>query len=289
MVMQVLMCRPDFFTVDEADPDNLYMNPSDVPDRTLSFVQHDNLVQEYRNFGLNIHFVNSTPDLPDMTFTANSAFLCPGKALLASFKPLRRRGETVLYEKFYEALGYEIFLPPKGVFFEGAGDALVYGDKILLGYGFRTTQNAVPWLEKITGKEVVPLELVKPQTGDKIFYHTDTAILAFEKKKKIILYAGAFSKESIDRLDTIGDIHSVWYRDAELLALNGLVIERSGMSLPAQKNLSHKWDGIAVLSSVANRRVQNIVEHIGYKPILAALSEFLKAGGGPFCLTKVLY
>lgn len=291
MVMQVLVCSPQYFTVNEKDDENLYMDPSVRPDHKKSLAQHKNLTQGcYRaELGLDVRFIDPVVDLPDMTFTANSAFICDGKAILANFKPKRRHGETPVYEKFYKTLGYQIVIPPKGIFFEGAGDAILYHDKILLGCGFRTSKEAKPWLEKVTGREVVLLELVKPLVGDKNFYHRDTAILLFEQEKTFILYAGAFTKESIDRLDALGKIYSVSYRDAAPLALNGLVVKKSEMSLCAQDQLPEHFHGVAVLSSTASARVQNTVQHIGYKPVLVEVAEFLKAGGGPFCLTKVLY
>lgn len=289
MVMQVLMCQPQYFTIKEKDPENRYMDPSNLPDGELSSCQHQNLAQVYGDLGLPIWFIDPVKNLSDMVFAANSAFICGGKAIMANFKPERRRAETAFYEEFYEAFGYEVIRPPKNIFFEGAGDALLYRDKILLGCGFRTSKEAGSWLEKITGKEVVLLELVKPLVGDKIFYHADTAILPFEQEEKFILYAGAFTNESLDRLDALGRIYSVSYADAAPLSLNGVVVRRAEMSVPAQKKLSEAYNGATVLTSAASKRVQNTVEHVGYKPILVEVTEFLKSGGGPFCMTKVLY
>jgi N-dimethylarginine dimethylaminohydrolase len=287
-VMRVLMCRPQFFTVNEKDPENLFMDPLNLPDRKLSLFQHEKLAQTYRGLGIDIRFIQPVNGLSDMTFAANSAFICDRKAILANFKPKRRQGETLIYEKFYKALGYETIVPPQDIFFEGAGDALLYRERILLGCGFRTSKKAGAWLEKITGREVILLELVKPLVGDKIFYHADTAILLFEEEKTFILYPGAFTKESLDRLDALGRIYPVSYEDAASLALNGLVVKRSEMSLAAQDTLDEYFHGVAVLSSTASSRVQKTIKHIGYRPILVGLTEFLKAGGGPFCLTKAL-
>lgn len=289
MGMQVLMCKPDYFTVLETDIDNRYMDPSVRPDHALSLAQHKNLARCYRELGIDVLFIDPIIYLPDMTFTANSALISEENAILSNFKPRRRKQETGYYEKFYQSLGYEVFLPPKDIFFEGAGDALLYRDKILLGSGFRTDKRAKEWLEQVTEKEVVLLELVKPPIGNKIFYHADTALLVFEQKESFIVYEGAFTADSVERVRKLGMVYPVWYGDAESLALNGVVVERSEMSLSARKKLPKKYSGVVVLSSLANLRIQKIIETIGYKPILVSVTEFLKAGGGPFCMTKILY
>src|SRR3989344_2038889 len=186
--MKVLLCSPKYFDVTEFDPDNKHMDPANKPNKALAFTQHDKLVQLYEDLGLEVYLIPPRKGLVDMTFSANCGFVDGQLFIPSRFKPLRRRDEAGYYENFFRELGYNICHLSGKETFEGAGDAIPYKDKILCGYGFRTSKEALPYLERFAQKEVVPLKLVRPGKGKKICYHLDTAGIFLEEAGALIMY-----------------------------------------------------------------------------------------------------
>jgi N-dimethylarginine dimethylaminohydrolase len=169
--MDVLMCKPTYFDVLEKDKHgNTDMDPLNRPDVDLALTQWTQLVDLYRALGVTVHLINPVQGLPDMTFTANPVFTFTGKnshkyAMLANFRPERRRAEKEYFDSFFKnILGYTTISIPPELYFEGAGDAIPFGDVIFVGYGFRTAKETLKHLaviEIMTGKKIVPLELKK--------------------------------------------------------------------------------------------------------------------------------
>lgn len=287
------MCEPLYFDVPETDPDNLHMDPQNRPDRSKAVIEHHQLRCLYEALGIKIRLLPPPPGLVDITFTANLGLVIGKKVLISNFKPERRRGESRYYREFLEKLGYEIHTLPEGIFFEGAGDALLYRDKILCGYGFRTSKAAIPYVEKLAGKEVVPVQLLHPGDGKKILYHLDTACMVFEGPKALIIHREVLSPESLKRLENLATVFPASYEDAANLALNAVVVPRPELKPNFLKTLKmpSKWDialGVVVTSDLASEALKYRIRRLGYWPVTMSLAEFLKSGGGAFCLTKIL-
>lgn len=299
--MKVLLCSPEYFDVTESDPQNKHMDPANRPDLNLAIQQHDRLVSIYDHLGLEVYLIPPAPGLVDMTFSANLGVIVGKKLVLSNFTPLRRRLETDYYGPYLASLGYEVMRLPDGVFFEGAGDAILYQNKILCGYGFRTSHSALKLIERLLDTEVVPLKLKFPGRGKRNLYHLDTAGIFMEEAEKIILCREALTKDALRRLEKLADIIPADFEDADNLALNAVVIPRSEIRLDQRlgkdesvKNLKaalELWPrikGAIVTSSLASKGLKRAIEKCGYFPIFVNLDQFLKAGGGAFCLTKIL-
>jgi N-dimethylarginine dimethylaminohydrolase len=299
--MRVLLCSPKYFDVTESDPQNKHMDPNDRPNLKLAIQQHDRLVGLYDHLGLEVYLISPAPNLVDMTFAANLGVIVGNKAVLSNFTPLRRRLETDYYGPCLASLGYQIFRLPEGLFFEGAGDAILYKGKILCGYGFRTSHSALKLVERLLETEVVPLKLKLPGRGKRILYHLDTAGIFMEEAGKIILCREALTRDALRRLEKLADIIPADFRDADNLALNAVVIPKSEIRFDKRslkddsvKNLKAAlafWPrikGAVITSSLASKGLRRQIEECGYFPIFIDLDQFLKAGGGAFCLTKIL-
>lgn len=300
--MRVLLCAPTYFDVPETDIDNMYMDPVNRPNLFLAKAQHDALIKIYENLGLETWLIPPKKGLVDMTFTANCGLVIGKKIILSNFKPQRRRGEAKQFKEFFESLGYQIYILPEGLFFEGSGDAVSYKDKILCGFGFRTSKQALPYIERIAEKEVVPLELKHPGAGKKIFYHLDTAVLVMDELETLIAYRGAFTKESWRRLEKLCNLVLASYEDANNLALNAVVIPESEIKARYDKAVDSPANnallamamfseirGVVVTSCLASEALRRQIENCHYLLLRVDLGEFLKSGGGAFCLTKILW
>ncbi|MBI2109373.1 MAG: hypothetical protein HYT93_04365 [Parcubacteria group bacterium] len=325
------MIQPTYLNVTEKDKHgNLHMDPDNKPNLPKAIPQWKRLAEgAYIMLGVVGHFMNPVPGLPDMTFTANGAFTFIGKdgrkyMIRSKFRPERRKGEERYFESYFmHTLHYaviNIWTDEYGtknknpIYFEGAGDAIPFGDAILMGYGFRTSYGMARELRAISGKRVIPLKLQKGDEGDKILYHLDTTMIVIDDplEKIIIAYKHAFSKYSWNCLvrevkRQKGTLIEASYGDAAGLALNAVVIPTKEIILnethaqkdpllyshfqnikAAIKDKEKNFKGVIITSDTASQELLNIINNLGYYPLTLPLGEFLKSGGGAFCLTKIL-
>src|SRR5690554_4969930 len=80
----ILMCRPDFFTVDYRI--NPWMNPEQFTDTALAVSQWEVLYDTYRSLGFAVHLIDPVGGLPDMVYAANGGFVIDNVAYGAKFR-----------------------------------------------------------------------------------------------------------------------------------------------------------------------------------------------------------
>ncbi len=129
---RILMCRPKHFGVTYAI--NPWMDPKSWASEAKSLTasarrEWRGLHARLKDLGAEIAHVPPEPGLPDLVFTANSAVVMDGKALLARFRHPERQGEEPVFARAFERLRdkgaiAEIHTLPDGVFMEGAGDCV---------------------------------------------------------------------------------------------------------------------------------------------------------------------
>ena len=290
-MLRVLFCKPLYYDVLGRDEDNFHMDPENRPDRVRAILEYMDFTLVFRRIGSERLFATSVPGLVDMTFTANCGFVMDNCVLLSNFKPLRRRPETEHFEAFFREHGFEIERLPEGIFFEGAGDAIPYKGKVLCGYGFRTAFQAIPYIEQFARQPVVDLALVHPRDRDKRFYHLDTAVMVLEDAETFIVYKDALSQKALLQLRELGEVIPASYEDAVNLALNAVVVPKKEVDPNGQYGYYTKdpnCKGIVVTSDLASQELIDQLTRLGYHTVLVSLREFLKSGGGAFCLTKIL-
>lgn len=256
-----LMCPPAFFDV--VYTINPWMDPGRPTDARLAVAQWNTLRSAYEAAGHVVETITPEPDLPDMVFAANSAFVLDGIALLARFHHPERRPEEAAYERWFRAHGLEVRRTAHG--HEGEGDVMAAGGVILAGTGFRTDLAAHREIAETFGREVLTLRLI-----DARFYHLDTA-LAVLGDDCVAYFPGAFSEESRRLLARrFPDALIVNERDASAFACNST-------SDGAHVFLPSGCDGFA-----------GALERNGFEPIPVELSELRKAGGSVKCCTLEL-
>lgn len=256
-----LMCPPTYFDVVYAI--NPWMDPSVAVDRALAMRQWERLRDTYRNLGHTVEVIAPVEGLPDMVFSANGGFLTDGAAVVARFASEQRTAEADAFAAWYAADGATTVRSEHP--FEGEGDLLRCGDLILAGYGFRTTREAHAQVARVTGREVVSLELVDPR-----YYHLDVALCPLDED--LVAYLPqAFSADARREIQLrYPDAIEVGEEEAAWLALNG-VSDGRRVVLPVQ----------------AERFARSLADH-GFTPVPVDVSEFLKSGGGVKCMTAEL-
>jgi N-dimethylarginine dimethylaminohydrolase len=209
--------------------------------------------------------------LPDLVFTANSAVVLDGKALVARFRHGERRGEEPHYEAALRTLqgrghiASVATLPPPLVL-EGAGDCVWDSARNLfwMGYGPRSDLAAGAVVAETFGVEVVPLELADPR-----FYHVDTALSALPGGE-LMYVPGAFTaagRAAIAERTAPAQRIAITDANAGRLAANTVCV------------------GDALVMPGCGENLRRVLEGRGYRVMVVPLPEFLRSGGAAFCLT----
>ncbi len=264
---KILMCPPDFFTVEYAI--NPWMGGNEgTLDSELASRQWQNLVDAISQYA-DVVTIEPQRGLPDMVFTANAGAVYGNKAIASHFMPHERRPEEPHFKQWFRDNGFDLFELDEKLGFEGAGDCLVDrgGPWLWTGYGFRTEIEAHPVIADYFGRELVSIRLT-----DERFYHIDTCFCPLTDGF-LLYHPPAFDFESRMKIETRVPPHKRIIcdtLDAGNFACNavnvGLEVFVHKMSEPLKARLM-----------LAGFRVHEI-----------DLSEFLKSGGSAKCLTLKL-
>lgn len=256
------MSPPDFFTVDYAI--NPWMRPGEV-DWHLAQKQWDSLKDAIeKKAGAQVEIVEPVKGLPDLVFTANAAFVYKNKAIIANYRYPERQPESPHCAQWFESHGFETIILPDDMFFEGAGDALIWRDRVFAGYRTRTDIVSHNEITKHTGLPVLSLELV---TDD--FYHIDVCICPTENEyfmyypQAFDAYGNAVIEANIPKEKLI----PVTPEEARAFACNTVAI------------------GETIIFNQSSERLIDVMREKGFQVIPLDMSEFLKSGGSTKCLT----
>lgn len=258
-----LMCAPVYFGVHYSI--NPWMDTAKPVDTGLAVTQWERLREVYRELGHQVSELPPVEGLPDMVFTANGAtVLDDSSVLLANFRYEQRAAESPAHGDWFRSHDFPGVREARFVN-EGAGDYLAAGGRILAGSGFRTDPRSHAELQALTGRTVVPVDLVDPH-----YYHLDTALSVLDDDE-IMYYPEAFSPRSRDLLrDLYPDAILATAADAAVFGLNAVSDGRNVV-------LPHSATGL-----IAQLRER------GFTAIGVDVSELNKAGGAVRCCTLEL-
>jgi len=264
MPKSILMCPPTYFDIEYEI--NVWMHEDNQPSEQTAHEQWDALYKIYtEQRGWQVELINPVKGLPDMVFATDCCIKVGDKILLSSFRYPERQPETAHFEKWFSDHGYT-HLKQASNFFEGGGDNLLCGSKILAGHGFRSAPEAAEEMRQYFDIEVVSLKIVDPR-----FYHLDTS-LAVLSDDTVASYLPALDDASQQRL-----------RQAIPNVIEATLEEAQGFGLNAVS------DGQTVITSDANQSLLDKYKAAGFEVISTPILEFRKSGGGVKCLTLDLH
>lgn len=257
-----LMCEPTHYTVSyEINP---WMDSTRYTDASLAVQQWRTLRETFESLGHIVETIDPIPGLPDMVYAANGATVVDGLVYSARFRHPERGPEGPAYEKWFADHGYLTHTAEQ--INEGEGDILGVGDVLLAGTGFRTDAAAHDEIARVTGREVVSMELVDPH-----YYHLDTALAVLSSEpgsEQVAYYPPAFSDRSRAELERrYPDALIATEADAACLGLNAVS------------------DGLNVVVAPAAVGLAAQLTAHGFRPHPVDTSELLKGGGGAKCCT----
>jgi len=269
-----LMCRPQYFAVTYSinpwmDPDAWSQSGDALHGAAVR--QWEGLLHAVRRSGATVELVEPEDGLPDLVFTANSAVVLDGKALLARFRHPQRQGEEPVYAAAFNALGSrglidEVVTLPPGVTLEGAGDCLwdVHRQLFWMGCGFRSGVAAREVVAEQFGVPCVALALADPA-----FYHLDTCFSPLPCGA-VMYYPAAFTTEGL------AEIH------ARVAPTQRIAITAEDAAHFAANAVNF---GRTILLSSCSEMLRGQLKKRGYIVVEAPLTVFQRSGGSACCLT----
>lgn len=206
------------------------------------------------------------PGFPSTVFISKSGVVLGKRVIVNHFAPQERVGEEHRFKKWCQEEGYGFDELPSEVVFEGSSDALydAHRDLMWAGFGQRSEADALAYLQRGFGLEVVPLRLVHP-----FFDHLDMCFCPLERGH-ILYFPRAFSLAGLAAIEqrTSADQRiAVSSQDALQLACNAVNI------------------GDLVIMHEYSAELGQTLRERGYSPEISPVSEFMKAGASVRCLT----
>lgn len=261
--MKILMCRPIYFGIKyEINP---WMSLKHLVDHQKALQQWDNLYQTILNCGAQVELVPPQDGWPDMTFTANAGLFYKNRIILSHLKYKERQGETPFFQQWFEQAGMEVLNTPgernEELYFEGAGDALLAGDYLFAGYGFRSDRRFFANSSYFDQDKLIYCELTDPY-----FYHLDTCFCPLNEQLAI-WYPPAFTLDSQKNMAKHIELIPVAPSEAKHFASNSVVI-----------------DNHVILPSHCPQ-IADELQKRGFTVHHCEMDEFLKSGGACKCLT----
>ncbi len=259
--MKILMCRPDYYGIKyEINP---WMSISHTVDHQAALNQWEALYKTILSCGAHVDLVTPVDGWPDMVFTANAGLFFHSKIVLPHFKHKERQGELPFFKAWFKQAGFAFWndITSETPYFEGAGDALLAGNTLFAGYGFRTDRKFYEEAGYLSRSKVILCEL-----SDPYFYHIDTCFCPINDKLAI-WYPDAFTQKTQQRMTNEIELIPVAINEAKRFACNAVVLGKN-IILPS---------GCPQISSELQKR--------GLEVHACDMDEFLKAGGACKCLT----
>ncbi len=265
---KVLVSKPQFL---KPAPINeiakLWKNTKMDTDRMLQ--EHQMLVDAYEKAGVSVEFLEPDEERPNAVFARDFGGCVREGYILGRFKLDMRYKEHVDYKTCMEKLGIPMIGEVKEGLFEG-GDFMFMNDHwIAVGMADRTNETGLRELRSILeplGYEVTGVLLKRE------YLHLDMCFNLVDEHLAVSYKSGL--PEDFKRMLT--------KRDVEIIDVPEEAIFLHGCNLQALGNRR-------VISLKRNERVNEQLAAKGMDVIELDITEILKAGGGPHCMTFPLY
>jgi len=260
---RLLMCPPAHFEISYAI--NPWMDRAVGVDRAGAQRQWDALVATLRAAGAQVETLDPQPGLPDLVFTANLGLVDGQTFIPARMRHPERQGEAALAERWFAQHGYAIRHLSADVVQEGAGDALPFEGTLVGGWRARSSASSYVELARMVDARILPVEL-----ADERFYHLDIVFCPLDSASALV---------ALDKLDEesarlvrrlVPDPIVLTADEAEAFSANAVVVGRT------------------IVMASCSPRLERELRARGFEPVVVDVSEFMKSGGGPRCLTLAL-
>jgi N-dimethylarginine dimethylaminohydrolase len=283
-----LMNFPFSYTTDVAN--NPWMEDLEggkrQPDFTRAAVQFQQVYRSISAEGL-VYLLPTPPgvSLQDLLYTANLGIVLehlPDKrtVIVSNFASPPRRGETPVGMKFFQSMGYDVFVPPFK--FEGEAELKHLYDNVYVGgYGIRSEKRTYEWMEENFDMRIIKLREVEPY-----LYHLDCSIFPITKQNTLVC-TELLKRSELAQLEKVTSIIPVSVDEAFSGICNSVRLPKEVL------NSSHIHELKAGTEDYdrekqKNRRLEDIAGGLALEVGYFNLSEFHKSGALLSCMVMHL-
>ena len=223
--------------------------------------------------------------LQDLVFTANLGIVLShvderSVAVISNFSSPPREGETTLGVRFFERLGYEVFVPHHK--FEGEAELKHLHDNVYVGgYGTRSELAAYRWMEDRFGLRIVAL-----RETDSYLYHLDCTVFPLTRGQTLFC-PELYTREEVRSVEKVTEVVAVSANDCYSGICNSVRVSNTILNASNIHELSAHSDEFG-MELAKNRRLEDIASRFGFEVTYFNLSEFLKGGALLSCMVMHL-
>lgn len=266
LLKRVLLCPPTYFSFQPINEiTRAVLAQGETADLTVFAREHAELVDAYRSAGVDVELIDPVEGLPYMVYARDFGVCLAEGALIGAFREPVRQGEELHYERRLRELGVPVVGKITQGSFEGGDFWLLDESTIVHGVVARTTWDGINDAQRILeplGYTVRGLQLASKNLHLDMAFNIvapGVAICAIDQMPEWFLKM--LHKRHFELVDIPGE--GVFQHHANIQALGK---DR-------------------VLTFAGNTEVNRRLTALGLEVLAPEITQILKGGGGPHCMT----
>jgi N-dimethylarginine dimethylaminohydrolase len=263
---KVLLCRPTHFRFEPINEiTKVVLEAGERPDLEVFAREHAEFVDAYRSAGVEVELIDPAPDLPYMVYARDFGACLAEGVLMGSFKEPVRQGEELHYERKVRELGVPIVGRITRGAFEGGDFWFLDEATVVQGVVARTTWDGVANAREILeplGYTVTGVQLPSKNLHlDMAFNIVAPGVAVCASEQLPDFFLRMLRKRRFELIDVPSE--GVFRHFCNIEALG---------------------DG-RVLTFAGNTAVNARLKALGFDLLTPEITQILKGGGGPHCMT----
>jgi len=241
----------------------IWLNKGKINKR-LVFEQYAAFLDALRAENVKLIEIEPSLEFRNQIFVRDTGFCGNDVVVVGRMRTRERSGEEDLMLNFLKKLNFNVLKIKKG-FLEGGDVICVDEETLIVGYGNRTDEEGISEMSNYFQASIHRFQL------DNRFVHLDLCMNLIDENTLLVateIKGAVRAINEIKKFDVIYTGENEW----STLPANVLLLEKG-----------------KILAAEENRETNRTLEKLGFDVITVKLSEILKAGGGPRCLTFPLY
>ena len=263
---RVLLCPPTYFSFQPINEiTRKVLAQGEAPDLAAILREHTELILAYRSAGVEVEVAQPAEGLPYMVYARDFGACLAEGVLIGSFREPVRQGEEVLYEKKLRELGVPVIGKITRGAFEGGDFWFLDDATVVQGVVARTTWDGVAAAAEILeplGYTVRGVQLASKNLHlDMAFNIVAPGVAVCATKEMPEYFLKMLAKRRFELIDVPSE--GVFKHHCNIQCLG---------------------DG-KVLTFAGNTRVNKHLRALGLEVVAPEITQLLKGGGGPHCMT----
>lgn len=220
-------------------------------------------------------------NLQDLVFTANLGAVLShlpdqNTVVVSNYTSEPRIGETEVGVRYFESIGYDVYVPPHK--FEGEAELKHLHDNVYLGgYGTRSEFETYAWMEQTFG-----MQIIKLLEDDPYLYHLDCTVFPLTQDSTLVC-TEMYDDKTIREIEKHTEIIDVSADHCYSGICNSVRLGNTIMNASNLHDLKPTHEDYSA-EVEKNRRLEDIAVQGGFEVSYFNLSEFMKGGALLSCM-----